>query len=215
MGVREGARHGSNPVIVYERALVPEAARGLREMVEQAGITARCVSNGAADWPFRRGEVGAAILSFKSGPALDRRVDRIREHSTAGVVVVHDEPCLQIWVRALRAGAHAVVSSRAPAANYLRAALSAMRGESLIPTSVLRMAVARPTGQKMPPLTDSQRELLTSLLSPLTHQAIAQSLDYSVRTLHRRCSALYETLGVQTRAEATAIAARLGFPDDS
>lgn len=61
------------------------------------------------------------------------------------------------------------------------------------------------------PLDEDLRSLLTLLVSGLKDEAIARQLDWSVRTMRRRMSALHEVLGAANRFQAGVIAARRGY----
>ncbi len=61
------------------------------------------------------------------------------------------------------------------------------------------------------PVSEEDRALLTLLVSGLKDEAVARQLDWSVRTMRRRISRLYELLGAANRFQAGAIAARRGW----
>ena len=61
------------------------------------------------------------------------------------------------------------------------------------------------------PVSEEDRALLALLVSGLKDEAIARQLDWSVRTMRRRMSRLYELLGAANRFQAGAIAARRGW----
>lgn len=61
------------------------------------------------------------------------------------------------------------------------------------------------------PLSDDHRALLTLLVSGLKDEAIARQLGWSIRTMRRRMSSLYELLGAENRFQAGVLAARRGL----
>ncbi|GHJ48042.1 transcriptional regulator [Catellatospora sp. TT07R-123] len=61
------------------------------------------------------------------------------------------------------------------------------------------------------PLGEEDRALLALLVSGLKDEAVARQLDWSVRTMRRRISRLYELLGAANRFQAGAIAVRKGW----
>lgn len=70
-------------------------------------------------------------------------------------------------------------------------------------------APVQPEGaEKQPPLTRRQRELLYLLTQGYNNQKIAQLMDLSVKTVENHLTALYRTLNVESRLEASNYASR-------
>jgi DNA-binding NarL/FixJ family response regulator len=74
--------------------------------------------------------------------------------------------------------------------------------------------MAREIGECFPGLTTRQRDVLKVLLRGQSDKHIARQLDIAVSTVKTHLQALYRTLEVASRAEAVALAARMGVRVD-
>lgn len=122
------------------------------------------------------------------------------------VLAVLDQPSIPSYVRALSAGAVAAVARHASADSVRAVFAAALRGDSLVPTNVVRALVERPTGDAAGPAeggpADQEREWLRQLAHGSSVARLADRAGYSERMMFRLLRELYVKLGVANRTEA-------------
>ncbi len=134
----------------------------------------------------------------------------------AAVVLLADRPG-NVWVDALRAGARAVVSTRANAEQLLAAVRAANAGLAVLPASLARGLTdgtphrAGMTGEPAEPLSPREEQILRMLAEGLGNKSIAGRLGISRNTVKAHVSSIFAKLGAGSRAEAVAIGARTGL----
>jgi DNA-binding NarL/FixJ family response regulator len=90
---------------------------------------------------------------------------------------------------------------------------AAARGESLLPPPVVEKVVARlaePQPVEAERLSDREREVLGLLAEGATNKEIAARLYIAERTVKAHVTGIFNKLGVNSRAEAVAVALRSG-----
>lgn len=114
----------------------------------------------------------------------------------------------------LKAGATGYVLKDATAEEVLDAVRDVCAGGSPISSAIARKLVQffspRPASPEVTALTDREREVLDGLSRGLMYKEIADELAVSINTVRAHVRRIYETLQVQSRAEAVA---KLGRPD--
>ena len=115
-------------------------------------------------------------------------------------------------VRAVRAGARAVLPRTASADAIVAAVEAAVAGLVVLPADVLVEAPQAMTTRAAPPaaLTAREAQVLALLAEGLVNKEIAARLGISRHTVKTHLAALFHKLGVTTRAEAVAAGARAG-----
>ncbi|HYC31172.1 MAG TPA: response regulator transcription factor [Gemmatimonadales bacterium] len=116
-------------------------------------------------------------------------------------------------LRALRAGAAAALPRTAGAEQITAAVAAAAAGLVVMPAGET-LPRARPAVHAAPPvqpLTPREIEILALVAEGLANKEIAARLGISDHTVKTHLAALFAKLGVSSRAEAVASAARLGL----
>jgi DNA-binding NarL/FixJ family response regulator len=130
------------------------------------------------------------------------------------IVVLGDEPADQWASRALRAGARGALP-RTAGGDQIAAAVSAAAAGLVVRAAETTGALPRPTllpaTPPIQPLTAREIEVLGVLAEGLGNKAMALRLGISEHTIKTHVGSIYAKLGVSTRAEAIANAARLGL----
>jgi len=133
----------------------------------------------------------------------------------APVVVLLGDDASEGWsARALRAGARGVLPRTASgeqigaAVAAAAAGLSVVSSEAGVPASRPALVAAAPPVQ---PLTPREVEVLGMLAEGSGNKAIAARLGISEHTVKTHVGSIFGKLGVSSRAEAVASAARLGL----
>ncbi len=67
-------------------------------------------------------------------------------------------------------------------------------------------AIAGPTGQRLTPLTDREREILLWVRGGLSNQQIGEKLGISALTVKNHVQKILRKLGAANRAQAVAVA---------
>lgn len=116
-------------------------------------------------------------------------------------------------VRAVKAGARAVLPRTASAEAIVAAVEAAAAGLIVLSADALTEApqgMAASTAAPPEPLTTREAQILALLAEGLVNKQIAARLGISRHTVKTHLAALFHKLGVSTRAEAVAAGARAG-----
>ena len=106
---------------------------------------------------------------------------------------------------ALDAGAEGALLKSAASIDILKAVKRIAEGGQVVSDEVRELLAKAPP---VPELTDRQRQILKSITEGLTNYAIATRLGISEDGVKRHVNAIFLKLGVESRAEAVAIALR-------
>jgi DNA-binding NarL/FixJ family response regulator len=168
-----------------------------------------------ADLPgwLRRAGRAVILLTIGSAGTLEL-LGRLQEvpggHSWIAVV---EEGLGQQGVRALHAGARAVLWRTASPTAVLRAVEAAAEGQSVLPAELVGLLTGGPavgvTG--LDPLTADEIAWLQQLADGATVAEVAARSGYSERAMFRLLRRVYGRLGVATRTQAVVRAQTLGW----
>ena len=117
-------------------------------------------------------------------------------------------------VRGLRAGARGYLLKDAGRKVLFEAVRAAARGESLLPSEVVEKVVARLAGPRPVQaggLSERESEVLALLAEGAANKEIAARLHITERTVKAHVTGIFNKLGVNSRAEAVAVALRGGL----
>jgi len=117
-------------------------------------------------------------------------------------------------VRGLRAGARGYLLKDAGRKVLFEAVRAAARGESLLPPAVVEKVVAHlaePKPVEAERLSEREREVLDMLAQGAANKEIAVRLHITERTVKAHVTSIFNKLGVNSRAEAVAVALRSGL----
>ena len=117
-------------------------------------------------------------------------------------------------VQGLRAGARGYLLKDSRREALFDAIRAAARGESLLPSAVIEKVVAHlsePRTAKTEALSEREQEVLTFLAQGAANKEIAHRLHITERTVKAHVTSIFNKLGVNSRAEAVAVAMRHGL----
>ncbi|WP_205963565.1 helix-turn-helix transcriptional regulator [Roseicella aquatilis] len=114
-------------------------------------------------------------------------------------------------VAALRAGARAVLSPEAPAAQLDAALVAVARGLAVLPPQALAALAGREAVPAGSGLTRREREVLDLLAAGASNKVIARRLNLSFHTAKAHVASVLQKLGASSRADAVARGARAGL----
>jgi DNA-binding NarL/FixJ family response regulator len=213
------ARSSDPPANAANAAMVAicSADRALRARLEQAaGADAGlALAGGVGDAAAlaRLLEKSAIALALVDGatPEQLRRWTR-RHRGTAFVVLAPDAPAGALDL--LRAGAHAVLSRAADAAEIAVALAAVRRGLCVLPRDAPpadAQARTLPAAGTDTTLTARERDVLAALADGLSNKAIARRLGISFHTVKFHVAGILAKLDADSRTEAVTKAAQLGL----
>ena len=117
-------------------------------------------------------------------------------------------------VRGLRAGARGYLLKDTSRKVLFETIRAAARGESLLPAAVVEKVVAHlaePQPVEAGMLSGREQEVLALLAQGLANKEIAARLHIAERTVKAHVASVFNKLGVNSRAEAVAVALRGGL----
>ena len=158
-------------------------------------------------------EADVILLALESGEALPLPVMLAPDAAGRAPAIVVLGNGADGWTsRALRAGARGALPRTATGEQIAAAVAAAAAGLAVVPADTLpRVRPAVHAAAPVQPLTPREVEVLAMLAEGLANKAIARRLGISDHTVKTHVAAVFGKLGVSTRAEAVASAARLGL----
>jgi DNA-binding NarL/FixJ family response regulator len=162
-------------------------------------------------------EADVLVVALEPGqePSLPLQAPSDIAARLPAVVLLGDEPASAWATRALRSGARGALSRTATADQILAAVLAAAAGlsvrEPIESSSPVSIAASPILTRPAPALTPRELEILTLFAEGLGNKTIAKQLGISEHTVKTHVTSVFAKLDVSTRAEAVAIAARLGL----
>ncbi|MGH7525654.1 MAG: helix-turn-helix domain-containing protein [Gemmatimonadales bacterium] len=161
-------------------------------------------------------EADVVLLALEPGEALPLPLALAPDAAgrEPAVVVLGDEPAESWAFRALRAGARGALPRTASGDQIAAAVMAAAAGLAVLPAepaAALPQLTARTRVPPIQPLTARETEVLAMLAEGIGNKLIAGRLGISEHTVKTHVAAIFGKLGVSTRAEAVASAARLGL----
>ena len=137
-------------------------------------------------------------------------IKQIKAHQPEVEIVIlttYDDD--EFIVQGLRAGARGYLLKDTSRKALFEAIRAAARGESLLPPEVLEKVVAHleePRRAASATLSKREQEVLVLMTQGATNREIALRLNISERTVKAHAKSIFNKLGVNSRAEAVAVA---------
>jgi NarL family two-component system response regulator YdfI len=135
-------------------------------------------------------------------------------HPEVEVVILTTYDDDEYIVRGLRAGARGYLLKDAGRKVLFEVIRAAARGESLLPSSVVEKVLAHlaePRPVQGGGLSERESEVLALLAEGAANKEIAARLHITERTVKAHVTGIFNKLGVNSRAEAVAVALRSGL----
>lgn len=192
----------------------PVVRQGTRMILENAGLEVV----GEADSAERALELAAAagpdvVLADVRLPGMsgiDLTAELRRAHPAVRVLILSSYGNLSYVKAALAAGAAGYLLKTAPDGEVVSAVHSVALGTTVLDASV-SVELLTQGDHDTQPLTDREREVVGLVAQGLANKAIASKLQVSKRTVDAHLGHLFTKLGVSSRAELVAWAARHGM----
>ena len=192
---------------------------GLQTVLEVAGdIEAVGAAADGAEAVRMAGELAPdVVLMDLRMPGIDG-IEAIRQikdlYPAVEIVILTTYDDDEYIVQGLRAGARGYLLKDTSRQALFDAIRAAARGESLLPSAVVDKVVAhlaRPRPVPAGELSEREQEVLVLLAQGAPNREIALHLQISERTVKAHVTGIFNKLGVNSRAEAVAVAMRQGL----
>ncbi len=192
---------------------------GLRAILETAsGLMLVGEAADGAEAVRLAGELSPdVVLMDLRMPGVDgiEAIRRIKaRHPAIEIVILTTYDDDEYIVRGLRAGARGYLLKDSGRQVLFEAIRAAARGESLLPPAVIEKVVAHlvePRPVEVGGLSEREREVLALLAEGAANKEIAARLYITERTVKAHVANIFNKLGVNSRAEAVAVALRKGL----
>lgn len=185
-------------------------------------VAAACESGEAALDAMERGatfDLALVDLGLPgiSGVELIRSIRRLRPDAVSVAFTIFDDNATVF--DALRAGARGYLLKSTPPSGLRPALLEAAEGGAPMTPSIARRVVElvakspdrHAESVPAPSLTARERDVLSLLAKGHTYQDAATALDIRLTTVQTHVKSIYSKLEVASKAEAVAVALRLGL----
>lgn len=161
----------------------------------------------------QRAHADVVILGTTDGEPNVELIAKLSDYADTAIVVLGAGGGAAL--RAMGAGADAVLSGEVAPEQVVGPLLAAMDGWGTLPPDLHRTLVEREEVRAalLDNLDDEDVQLLTHLARGAGDDDISRQLHVSTRTAKRRTAEIYRKLDVSGRAEAAAIAGRAGLTD--
>jgi DNA-binding NarL/FixJ family response regulator len=159
-------------------------------------------------------DVALVDLGLPDGSGVDviAALKRAQPEAAALAFTVFDDA--PNVLAAVRAGARGYLLKSTPPNQLITRLLEAAQGHAPVSPKAARHlvdALAQPDADKVASLTGREREVLAVLARGYSYQETAKLLSIGLGTVQGHVKVIYEKLDVSTKAEAAAIAVRLGL----
>jgi NarL family two-component system response regulator YdfI len=135
-------------------------------------------------------------------------------HPAVEIVILTTYDDDEYIVQGLRAGARGYLLKDTGRQALFEAIRAVARGESLLPSAVVDKVVAHlgaPRPVAAGRLSDREQEVLALLAEGASNKEVSLRLQITERTVKAHVTSIFNKLGVNSRAEAVAVALRQGF----
>lgn len=149
-------------------------------------------------------------LNLPDSRGLDTLMQLREAAPMARVIVLSADDRAETVMAALDGGASGFIPKSADATALDQALRTVLGGGVHVPPAVARGPDAG-TGSELPPLTARQLDVFRCLVSGLSNKLIARELALSDSTVKTHVQAIFDKLGVTSRAQVVLHAARMGW----
>ena len=203
-------------LIADDHLVVREGLRTILEVAEDL-IPVGEASDGAEAVRLVDELAPDVVLMDLRMPGVDgiEAIQQIKAHYPAVEIVIlttYDDDAY--IVRGLRAGARGYLLKDTSRQVLFEAIRAAARGESLLPSGVIEKVVAHlaePRPVETDTLSEREQQVLALMAQGAANKEIAARLTIAERTVKAHVTSIFNKLGVNSRAEAVAVALRSGL----
>jgi len=201
-------------LIADDHLVVREGLRTILEVTDEFAVVGEAADGAEAVRQVGDLQPDVVLMDLRM-PGVDgiTAIQQIRARWPRVEVVIlttYDDD--QYIVQGLRAGARGYLLKDTDRQTLYAAIRAAARGESLLPPAVAARLVARLESPAPPsPLSDRERQVLALMAAGKRNQEIADRLVITERTVKAHVTSIFNKLGVNSRAEAVAVALREGW----
>jgi DNA-binding NarL/FixJ family response regulator len=182
----------------------------LEERLRPARVDDAETIEAALDAPPSAAPDVVVVDPWRPGVDLERVVGRLRERTSAPIVVFTSDGGARLLSQALEAGVKGYVRKDSPPEDLVRAIEAAAAGDFYVDPG-LSSSLVPEDGERG--LSARQREILQMLADGMQTEAVAEQLALSTETVRTHTKRILAKLGASTRTQAVAIGLRHGLID--
>lgn len=200
-------------LIADDHLVVREGLRTILEVTDEFEVVGEAADGAEAVRQVEALQPDVVLMDLRM-PGVDgiTAIQQIRaKWPQVEVVILTTYDDDQNIVQGLRAGARGYLLKDTDRQTLYAAIRAAARGESLLPPAVAARLVARLESPAPSPLSDREQQVLALLAAGKRNQEIAERLVITERTVKAHVTSIFNKLGVNSRAEAIAVALREGL----
>jgi two-component system response regulator DevR len=191
--------------------------RGLREMIDVEDDLTVVGEAGTADEALRQipatsPDVAVLDVQLPDGSGVDVCRDLRSKHPEIACLMLTSYADDDALFSAIMAGASGYVLKQIRGTDLIDAIRRVGRGQSLLDPEVTAQVLERlrhPADDELSMLTDQERRILDLIAEGLTNREIGEQMYLAEKTVKNYVSNLFTKMGMRSRTEAAAYAARL------
>ncbi|MBQ0931658.1 response regulator transcription factor [Ideonella sp. 4Y16] len=168
--------------------------------------------SGALEQLRQAPDIGLVLLDLNlpDSRGLDTLAQLREAAPMARVIVLSADDRAETVMAALDGGASGFIPKSADASALDQALRTVLGGGVHVPPALTRSAESA-SGSELPPLTARQMDVFRCLVGGLSNKLIARELALSDSTVKTHVQAIFDKLGVTSRAQVVLHAARMGW----
>jgi DNA-binding NarL/FixJ family response regulator len=202
-------------VLADDHAVVRNGLRWMLGPIDDIEVVGEAADGRALALLLETVETDVVLLDIRMPGlgGLDVLPEIIRDHPRIRVVILsmHDEPAY--ITTAIERGAAGYLLKSAGLDEVIAALRAVTKGRSYVQADLVPHVMDAVSGDAPPVLSDRERTILRLVADGASTRDIASDLGVSEATVKTDLSAVFDALGVSTRAEAVARALRSGLID--
>ena len=202
-------------VLADDHAVVRNGLRWMLGPIDDIEVVGEAADGRALALLLETVETDVVLLDIRMPGlgGLDVLPEIIRDHPRIRVVILsmHDEPAY--ITTAIERGAAGYLLKSAGLDEVIAALRAVTEGRSYVQADLVPHVMDAVSGDAPPVLSDRERTILRLVADGASTRDIASDLGVSEATVKTDLSAVFDALGVSTRAEAVARALRSGLID--
>lgn len=151
-------------------------------------------------------------MPVMSGLEAIKEIKRVEPNMPIVILTTYNED--KLMAEGIKAGAQGYLLKDTSLENLFQTMDSVIQGETLLQPEIEARIKKYESAEKIKPkvkLTQKERTILQAVSQGFTSKEIANDIGIAERTVKARLTSIYNKLGVDTRAEAVAVAINEGF----
>ncbi|MEK4670968.1 response regulator transcription factor [Niallia sp. FSL R7-0271] len=151
-------------------------------------------------------------MPIMSGLEAIKQIKRVKSNIPIVILTTYNED--KLMAEGIKAGAQGYLLKDTSLENLFQTMDSVIQGETTLQPEIVARIKKYESAEKIKPkvkLTNKELTILQAVSQGFTSKEIANDIGIAERTVKARLTSIYNKLGVDTRAEAVAVAINEGF----